>query len=385
MFIKTQSSNLQENYFKLLKIVGSLSNLFSISEIPFLHYRIAENIFCKSFEADNLSRSDCSADALINESGIGIKTYINNNAKTYQKIAEFNKERINYEKILKDPENFVGQISKLRNKRLESTQTIHNVKNLIYHCVVREKNKFLIFEENMDFVEVDKIKNIKKSGNSIFFSDNLNEYLFNISKSTLFKKFYTLNPIEVKIKILKDPYEILQNFLNKQPLEFLRDKKQFEFLILPLYSSRTGEVEEKSGLNQWNAGGRARKADEVYIPVPAWIHQKFPDFFPNKEVVFNLHLPNKRIIKAKMCQNMSIWINGKHVDKGKGLMSNPNTDLGQWILRDILKTKEGQLISYKMLEDIGIDSVEVRRIDKLNYEIDFKKINSFQEFYENNK
>lgn len=85
-----------------------------------------------------------------------------------------------------------------------------------------------------------------------------------------------------------------------------------------------------------------------------------------------------------MCQESKVKINGGTIDKGKGLMSNPNTDLGKWLLRDILKAKERELISYKMLEDIGIDSVEVRKIDKLNYEIDFKKLNSYQEFFENN-
>lgn len=385
MFVNSQKSDSIKDYSRLLSILGSLSNLFSESEIPYLHYRVAENVFCKSFGAKNLSRSDCSADAMVNDLGIGIKTYLNNNGKTFQKIAEFNKERKNYEEIIKKPQNFVNHISNLRNKRIESTQAIHDIENLIYHCIVREKNKFLIYEENMDYVNINNISRIEKNGNSIFFKDNLNEYLFNISKSTLFKRFYTIRPIEIHVNILKDPYETLKILFDKYQFEFSKEKKNIEFVILPLYSSKTGEVEEKSGLNQWNAGGRKRKKDEVYIPIPIWIHRKFPNFFPLKDVVFNLHLPNKKIIKAKICQNMLMRINGKLIDKGKGLMSNPNTELGNWILRDILKAKEGKIITYKMLEDLGIDSVEVRKINRLNYEIDFKNLNSFQDFFEENQ
>jgi len=33
---------------------------------------------------------------------------------------------------------------------------------------------------------------------------------------------------------------------------------------------------DKSGLNQWNARGRDRNPNEVYIPIPAEIHKNFP-------------------------------------------------------------------------------------------------------------
>lgn len=64
----------------------------------------------------------------------------------------------------------------------------------------------------------------------------------------------------------------------------------------------------------------------------------------------------------------------------KGLMSNPNKTLGEWILREILKIKENVLVTYEMLEEIGIDSIEVRKLDNENYEVDFKKLNSYYNF-----
>ena len=78
-----------EYYQKILKILGSLTNLFSESKVPYLNYRITENLFCKAFTAKNLSRSDVSADASLNDVGIGIKTFVNGNGKSLQKVGRF--------------------------------------------------------------------------------------------------------------------------------------------------------------------------------------------------------------------------------------------------------------------------------------------------------
>ena len=77
-------------YQKYIESIASLSGLFSESKIPFLHYRVAENIFCKSFGAENLSRSDISYDAKLNKTGIGLKTFIVKNNSSREKVAEFN-------------------------------------------------------------------------------------------------------------------------------------------------------------------------------------------------------------------------------------------------------------------------------------------------------
>ncbi len=63
-------------YSKYLKAVASLSGLFSENTVPFLHYRTTESIFCKSFKAKNLARSDISYDAQLGSVGIGLKTFI---------------------------------------------------------------------------------------------------------------------------------------------------------------------------------------------------------------------------------------------------------------------------------------------------------------------
>lgn len=61
MFYPNQQNINKEKYQQFLSIVGSLSNLFSDSNVPYLYYRIAEKIFCRAFNAEDLSRSDVSA------------------------------------------------------------------------------------------------------------------------------------------------------------------------------------------------------------------------------------------------------------------------------------------------------------------------------------
>lgn len=63
IFLDTQSEIIKDKYIKLIKIMGSLSRLYSQSNVPYLNYRVSENLFCRSFQAKNLSRSDISADA----------------------------------------------------------------------------------------------------------------------------------------------------------------------------------------------------------------------------------------------------------------------------------------------------------------------------------
>ena len=81
-----------------------------------------------------------------------------------------------------------------------------------------------------------------------------------------------------------------------------------DFVILPLYSYDKNKnenkkyVPEKSGLNQWNAGGRVRKYGEVYIPIPAEIRKLKIGFFPERDKIFNLEIPSGIKLKAKICQ-----------------------------------------------------------------------------------
>ncbi len=360
----------REYYKKMLEIIGSLSRLFSESDIPYLDSRVAENLYCKSFNAINKSRDDSSADAVSNKTGIGIKTFA---GKSAQKIAEFNKDILTFNSLL--PLEKAKRIAELRNKRIEFTKRTYAVDYMKYHCIIREKGKMLICEEPMELINLENLKLSKSTPKSLSFKDGKNEYNFNVSKSVLLKKFKRTSVAEVKVEILENPFDLLDKTLTKQKKEVLRTMKiEYQYIVLPLYAleKKVKAVPERSGLNQWNARGRARDKDEVYIKVPTWIHQNFPGFFPRRDTEFELELPNGEYLSTKICQ-----------DGDKALMSNPNKALGKWILRDVLALKKGKLLTYKMLQEMGIDSVIIKKTGKLKYEIDFREEGEFEKFEEN--
>jgi hypothetical protein len=295
MFFNNQTPKQKEEYQDFLKIAGCLSNLFSDSDIPYLYYRVAEKVFCRAFEAEDLSRSDVSADAKKDTLGIGLKTFLQGNDKSFQKVAEFNSDRLLYNNL--ESKQLVERVSELRNKRIEFTENTHNLQNSIYHCVIRDAGKFKIFEEPMDRVDIHNIRNVKSSKSSITFDDQKNEYSFLLTKSTLTKRFITKPVIyEFDVEILRDPLLELKNILFQKNLLLDTENRIKQTIYLPLYG-KDSTVFEKSGLNQWNAGGRVRNSNEVYIPVPVQIHKNFKEFFPSRDTPFNLKLPNNKIIK----------------------------------------------------------------------------------------
>ena len=125
MFFKSQSADQKGEYKKFLKIVGSLSNLYSDSKIPYLYYRVAEKLFCNAFGADDLSRSDVSADAKKGDIGIGLKTFLAGNNNSLQKVAEFNSDRELYADL--DPRSLITKIAELRNARIQFTEKNHKI------------------------------------------------------------------------------------------------------------------------------------------------------------------------------------------------------------------------------------------------------------------
>jgi hypothetical protein len=375
MFYQAQKMEAKSEYLRMLKVTAALSRLFSDSAVPYLYYRVAENIFCKAFDAENLSRGDISVDASKNKIGIGLKTFLHGNGDTFQKIAEFNKAFSTFD--ISTPESLIAEVIRLRNERIRFTMRAHGLQQVIYHLVTRKKEQLEIYEESMDLVDPDSINFSKCGGKSIVFSDQHHEYNFYLPKSTLFKRFHTNSPIDVvNAKIVNDPLALLT-----QNMVFDESESQYhtaEYIYLPLYSMRTKEVHPSSGLNQWNASGRKRDPDELYIPVPIWIHKKYKGFFPfdlSGEVngdfgePFDLLLPDGSRLDAKICQA-----------NGKALMSNPNKVLGKWLLRDVFQLPQHKLLTYKQLVDFGIDSVKITKLSRSLFKINFAPLGSFERF-----
>lgn len=364
------------NYLKLLSAVSKLSGLFSESSIPFINYRVAENVFCKSFDAGNLSRSDTAFDANYNSIGIGLKTFTCSTNNSNEKVAEFNslsKNLIN----LKGKE-LALKLGEYRNERIDLATRLYNIENSLYHIVARKEKELLLFETDYNQIDLNNIHSVKQNNASLQFEDGRNFYSYNYSKSTLFRKFIIpKNAYRLPIEIIEDPYNLLLELFEDKTLKPATDKlfKGINYVILPLYGEKNKQkfVFEKSGLNQWNAGGRKRDLGEIYIPVPAEIHNYYPDFFPSRDEEFNLAIPTGEVFTAKVCQ-----------DNSKALMTNPNKALSNWLLRKVFNLQEGELATIEKMNELGFDSVIIQKTSNGNYKIDKVKSDSYDEFIERN-
>lgn len=376
MFYEKQPTLQQEKYKEMLSIFGSFTLLFSESSCPYLPYRAHENIFCKCFEAENLARFDCSADAKKSRIGIGLKTWM---ASDDQKIAEFGKLKETYENL--SGLDLARMISEYRNERIRVTKNIHGIDEMIYHIVKRVPGTMQIIEHAFDYIDTKNLSIIPGRGNvnNTYFTDGKHTYHFSTSKNTLYMLFEEMEILDsFDVDIMSNPYDFLisvsQDIAYNVPGSDLqqalnRDNK----ICLRLYSTKsngTKYVYEKSGLNQWNAGGRPRDPNEIYIPYPLEDRERNIGFFPPRYTLFNLKFPDGTIFPAKVCQA-----------DGKAIMSNPNKVLGEWLLRKVFELRERTLITYQMLEKFGVDSVIFTKDSELNYSIDFAEIGTYEEFY----
>ena len=365
------------NYLKLLSAVSKLSGLFSESAVPFINYRVAENIFCRSFDAGNLSRSDTAFDANYNSVGVGLKTFVCNGNSSTEKVAEFN----SLSRTLKEfkGKELALKLGEFRNDRINLANRVYDIENSLYHIVARKEKELLLYETDYNIIDVANIHSVKDNKASLQFEDGHNLYSFNYSKSTLFRKFIIpQNAFRLPIDIIEDPYSLLLELFEDKVLKPATDKliKGVNFVILPLFSTRNlNEIEigQSSGLNAWNAKPRPtqerRPYGEMYIPIPREIHKHFPNFFPEKDKSFNLEIPTGEVFSAKVCQQNS-----------KALMTNPNSALEKWLLRDILQLKEGELATMEKLNRLGFDSVIIIKEKNGNFKIDIMKTNSYIDF-----
>ena len=374
MFYELQDKEKQEAYKEMLLIIGNLSLLFSDSPSPYLPYRCHENIFCKYFEAENIGRKDCSADAQKGIFGIGLKTWVGSDN---QKVAEFNKLRTAFSSL--SGLDLVKKIAEFRNERIRVTKNMYGIETMLYHIVKRVPGKMEICEHDFDYIDIDNITLLpeRDNDNNIYFTDGNHTYHFSLSKNTLYMIFENLVILDAfDVEIMSDPYDYLLNIKKTATYTEIEEACQLEpvkeQLCLRLYSvNKSGKfVAQKSGLNQWNASGRKRHPNEIYIPFPVEDRNRKTNFFPPRDTPFNLRLPDGTIISAKVCQ-----------DQGKAIMSNPNKDLGEWLLRKVFEIPENTIVTYEMLEKYNVDSVVFTKNAELDYSVDFSEIGTYEQFY----
>jgi hypothetical protein len=407
-----------EKYVKLLRAVASMSRLFSDNSIAYVDSRFVERLFIRSTGATDLSRMDKSFDALLKPNvGVGVKTFLLSSGRAKrEKIAEFPKYAKDGEFLNLTPFQLARKVSEFRNKRVmsDANELSISIDSSLYHCLVRTAKGAVVHEEPYQLVDIAEIQPIDKSGNplsswpsknsGLYFTDGRSNYSYSISKNVLLKEFkITANPEFIELKIMDDVFDRIADWFDGdvakafkvsddagQQLLKVGDavalKPGVDYVVLPLYSTRGGEkrVPEKSGINQWNAGGRPRKFGETYVPIPTEIHRLCPDFFPSRDVKFLVNLPNGvHGVPSKICQ-----------DGNKALMSDPNTILGHWIMKVLRPTltdtdferpakPSDKPFTYGDLVAVEKDSVVVRKIkigSQFEYGLEFGALDTYEAF-----
>lgn len=404
--MKLRSNADFENYSKYIKAVASLSGMFSDSSTPLINYRTAERLFNKASGYKDLSRKDCSFDSNSKDSkvGVGVKTFTVKSPSdaSSEKVAEFSKAAYLKELLGLKGKALASKVGEFRNQRIlgDVRELGLDMSKSYYHCLVRVPGGVVVHEEPYELVDVGNLSPLTKfgkpasawttgDGETIYFTDGNSNYSFHSGKSTLFKKFDLSKNQTSKIittDIVGDIFERILSFfqgglsLKSEIGELnLSATKEFDSVFLPLYSTRTHEIGAKSGINQWNAGGRQRTFGESYIPVPAEVKKIKPGFFPPKDKKFSLLLPSGEKISAKICQ-----------ENGKALMADPNSILCNWLFRMIdgeMSVASARLIQsrpyvYDDLLAIGKDSVEIRKTPngQADFELRLAPIGSYEDF-----
>ncbi|MHA7841956.1 MAG: phospholipase D-like domain-containing protein [Winogradskyella sp.] len=418
------SKNQREEYTKYLQVYGALTNLFRQKKgdlIPYLDSKFQETVFARVFNSKNVDIGNTPHDILSvfgsERIGIGLKTWMGSNP-SFQKVMQLKRFQDEINECRNNQEDLAYKISQIRNERILSDHErlgLDKDKN-IYHYVTRDKGSFTINECAYPLIDVNNLKDFNMTKTAFTWSDGLKDYKYTFGDSQIWQNFdstryetQVLNSFNVDI--IDDPF----SFLLEAYFEIIEKHKVVEEEIveayLPLYSYRSKEVEEKSGLNSWNAAPKTkgsnipRPLNEVYIPIPREFHNRNPDFFikdifefekqrenfkgkksEKPEIRFYLELPNGKRIPSLVTQ-----------DNLKGLQSGSNTEydddgkkygqsaLGQWLLIDVLGLRERKLVTRDWLKKKGTDSVRLwrKKDDYSVINIDFAPVGAFEAFMNN--
>ena len=418
------STEQRQEYIKFLQVYGSLSNLFRQKHgdmIPYLDSKFQETIFAKIFNSQNADIGNTPHDVVSTFSsqriGIGLKTWMNSKP-SFQKVMQLKRYQNDINAIPKtrDYEYILAyKISEIKNERMKSDYKrlgLSESKN-IYHYVTRDFGRFLINECAYPLIDLSNLKKFNLTPNAFFWSDGHKDYKYTFGDSQIYQKFdsskkdtFLLHQFD--IQIIQDPF----SFLLDSYFNFISTAKvaeiEFVEVYLPLYSDQSKEVEEKSGLNSWNASPKNKGSDtlrplnEVYIPIPREFHKKFPNFFINDifkfeedqrsyqgekeykpELRFYLKLPNGNKIPSLVTQShMKGLQSGSNTEKDVNGKNFGQSALGQWLLVDVLGLKERKLVTREWLQKKGTDSVRLwhRKGDYTIINIDFAPFGAFESF-----
>jgi len=401
----------REEYIQFLQVYGGLSNLFMQKHgntIPYLDSKFQETVFARVFRSQNADIGNTPHDIVSAfgdvRVGLGLKTWMNTKP-SFQKVMQLKALKNDIEAVKGNPEELIHKISSIKNERL-----IQDYKRLglkedsnIYHYVTRDDGRFVIQESAYPLVELDKLKMNKIDGRSVNWTDGLKEYKYTFGDSQIWMKFSTDFPDtavleQFDVSIIDDPFDFLLTSFAQVSRKFPKANAEITEAYLPLYSYQSKEVEEKSGLNAWNAAPKnkgsntLRPLGEIYIPVPIEFHRKNPNFFvedifrfikEKQSIEFTIVLPNGNELPGRLTGD-----NLKNFQSGSKTLKKPDgkkygqSDLGDWLLVDVLGLKDRQLVTREWLMKKGTDTVRIWHEDgnRSRIYIDFAQTDSFENY-----
>lgn len=392
----------KDEYIQFLKIFGALSGLFKDNQEganarkPYLYYRNHEQLFARVFDVEDLTRKDSAFDALgtwVNDRvGIGLKTWIHTKDYTYQKVAEFNKlAPVVIAPLIENgkPEEVIKKVSELRNERIMLDKRLYKTNRDIYHFVTRDDDIMNIIETPYDLIDIDSLELLRSDGKTYTFKDRLHNYKFYKSKSVLLEEFDASQCeiiTQIPIEQFDNPFELIKM------IELPNVKKEIicedEKIYLPLYQDKKEGriVSNCSGINIRHSKSKSKGSNiprpeyEIEVRISKWIHYVFPNFFginalseddiKNEKLNdFDLILPDGRILRGRIKQQ-----------NGKSLQTNPQGALGEWILSDVLGLKNREVVTWELLDSLGIDSIKIIKQDDKHFRITIAETGAYEKF-----
>jgi hypothetical protein len=420
MSIWDQYDNEQrKEYIQFLQVYGALTNLFRQKQgdlVPYLDSKFQETVFAKIFKGQNVDFANTPHDILSvfgdNRIGIGLKTWMGSKP-SFQKVMQLKSYQNEINEHRNDLHSLAHIISEYKNTKMISDYNRLGLSedSNIYHYVTRDRGHFTINECAYPLINLKNLKDFNPTPTSFSWSDGIKDYKYTFGDSQIWQKFdsnkyNTLVLHKFDVKIIEDPFE----FLLEAYLKLIGSAKEIELDIveayIPLYSYKSKEVEESSGLNAWNSkpksGNTPRPLNEIYIPIPRKFHKKHPSFFTknifefeknikkyddpkhNKpQIRFNLQLPNGKKIPALLTgASMKHFQSGSKTEFDEHGKKYGQDALGQWLLIDVLGLKERKLVTREWLQMKGTDSVRLwrKKGDYKTINIDFAPLGSFDSF-----
>jgi hypothetical protein len=186
--------------------------------------------------------------------------------------------------------------------------------------------------------------------------DNINDYLLEIEKDSI---FCNLPEAETLITVHNDSNYYRQHIHEDKKSDATEVNTSIEHVRVPLYSTKTGEVQNHAGLNWGHRDNYKRELNQAYIQLPPNVYRS--DFFPPAPQCFNVVTDDN---KSFLCRRAEKSIEGQTLHTPQN-----NSYLGEYF-RNRLGLANGVFVTKQDLERYGRTDVVFYKIGD-EYYMDF--------------